>query len=57
MAIKNTPTEKANGLLRVSSIYNRDGESDSHKQVLLFQNIALGQPFLNSEWVGEYDSK
>ena len=55
-ALVSTPIEKTNGLLRVSNIYNRDGEADPHKQVLLFQNLALGQPFLNSEWVGEYDS-
>ncbi|MFA7287412.1 MAG: hypothetical protein WC055_00885 [Melioribacteraceae bacterium] len=52
IVLQSTPTEKKNGLLRASVAYNREGDCDPNNQILITQNLALAQPFLDSEFMG-----
>lgn len=48
-----TPEEKKNGILRLAVNYDRDGEAPgATRQIAVFQSLALGQSFIDSEWVG-----
>ena len=52
--IQQTAAEKRRGITRMSVGYNRDGDCDTTKQVMVLQNFALGQAFLDSEIMNGY---
>lgn len=52
--IQQTSVEKRKGISRYSVGYNRDGDCDTTKQIIVLQNFALGQAFLDSEIMNGY---
>jgi hypothetical protein len=52
-AINQTPEEKEMGVSRVNIIVHRHNEFTFSGEVIVLQSFALGQPFLDDEWIKE----
>ena len=48
--LNQTPIEKRNGILRIGTAVHRHRAFDELQQVLVLQNLKMGQPFLDSEF-------
>ena len=48
--LNQTKEEKKAGVMRIETLIHRHEESTEKGQVLVLQNLKLGQPFLDSEW-------
>lgn len=49
VSLNQTPREKRKGLMRIAITVARGVEFDEMKEVLVVQNLSIGQPFLDSE--------
>lgn len=49
ISLNQTPREKRKGLMRISIAVARGVDFDELKEVLVVQNLSIGQPFLDSE--------
>ena len=50
-SLNQTPEEKARGIMRMQALVKRHDEFDLIGEVMVLQQLSLGQPFLDSEWV------
>jgi len=50
LVINQTDEEKAMGVQRLAVTYHRHIEFNKKREVIITQNLALGQPVLDSEW-------
>jgi archaellum biogenesis ATPase FlaH len=51
LGLNQTVSEKERGIMRVNILYNRMNDFSIKKEVMVLQCLALGQPYLDSEWI------
>ena len=55
--LNQTPADKENGIMRISIIVHRHEEFGFRGEVMVLQSLALGQPYLDAEWMKKEDQK
>jgi hypothetical protein len=51
VALNRTPNEREDGVARVGVLFHREKQYSENKEVLILQNISIGQPLLDSAWL------